>query len=97
MDLMTASRLDPVNGLDLAIDGRPLLGEKSQIFTLTSGKGGRESTDLIDTLGGRMIINLEDMRICVVTHSMNFMSPPLQWETFGLTLMEAVGAGLGWF
>ncbi len=61
------------------------------------GKGGKQENlqDLIDTLGANDYIQLRghaDLRD--VYPQYEFYVTASQWETFGLALMEAVGAGL---
>ena len=59
------------------------------------GKGGENLQDLIDTLGANDYIHLRgnaDLRDVYPQYELYVTTS--QWETFGLTLMEAVGAGL---
>ncbi|WP_083319681.1 glycosyltransferase [Streptococcus sp. HMSC064D12] len=61
------------------------------------GKGGEQENlqDLIDTLGANDYIKLRghaDLRDVYPQYELYVTTS--QWETFGLTLMEAVGAGL---
>ena len=61
------------------------------------GKGGEQENlqDLIDTLGAGDFIQLRghaDLRDVYPQYELYVTTS--QWETFGLTLMEAVGAGL---
>ena len=97
LSLMTASRLDPRKRLDLAIRAVTLAHQKSLTFALTSTVrwGARNLQDLIDTLGANDYIQLRghaDLRDVYPQYELYVTTS--QWETFGLTLMEAVGAGL---
>ena len=98
LSMMTASRLDPRKRIDLAIRAVALAHQKVpglqfHIF----GKGGEEPTlrqliqdfyadDYILLRGHADLDSLYPQFQVYVTTS--------QWETFGLTLMEAVGSGL---
>ena len=98
LSLMTASRLDPRKRLDLAIRAVALAHEKEpNLHFDIYGKGGEQENlqDLIDTLGAGDFIQLRghaDLREVYPQYELYVTTS--QWETFGLTLMEAVGAGL---
>ena len=96
---MTASRLDPRKRLDLAIRAVALAHQKepkTSFLTSTVKVGEQENLqDLIDTLGANDYIKLRghaDLRDVYPQYELYVTTS--QWETFGLTLMEAVGAGL---
>ena len=97
---MTASRLDPRKRLDLAIRAVALAHQKEPNLRFDIyGKGGEQENlqDLIDTLGANDYIKLRghaDLRDIYPQYELYVTTS--QWETFGLTLMEAVGAGLAW-
>lgn len=98
LSLITASRLDPRKRLDLAIRAVALAHEKEpNLHFDIYGKGGEKENlqDLIDTLGAGDFIQLRghaDLREVYPQYELYVTAS--QWETFGLTLMEAVGAGL---
>lgn len=98
LSLMTASRLDPRKRLDLAIRAVTLAHQKEPNLRFDIyGKGGEQENlqDLIDTLGANDYIQLRghaDLRDVYPQYELYVTTS--QWETFGLTLMEAVGAGL---
>ena len=98
LSLMTASRLDPRKRLDLAIRAVTLAHQKEPNLRFDIyGKGGEQENlqDLIDTLGANDYIQLRghaDLREVYPQYELYVTAS--QWETFGLTLMEAVGAGL---
>ena len=98
LSLMTASRLDPRKRLDLAIRAVALAHQKEPNLRFDIyGKGGEQENlqDLIDTLGANDYIQLRghaDLRDVYPQYELYVTTS--QWETFGLTLMEAVGAGL---
>ena len=98
LSLMTASRLDPRKRLDLAIRAVALAHQKEPKLRFDIyGKGGEQENlqDLIDTLGANDYIKLRghaDLRDVYPQYELYVTTS--QWETFGLTLMEAVGAGL---
>ena len=91
---MTASRLDPRKRLDLAIRAVALAHEKEpNLHFDIYGKGGEQENlqDLIDTLGAGDFIQLRghaDLREVYPQYELYVTAS--QWETFGLTLMEAV-------
>ena len=98
LSLMTASRLDPRKRLDLAIRAVALAHqiEPNLRFDIY-GKGGEQENlqELIDTLGANDYIKLRghaDLQEIYPQYELYITTS--QWETFGLTLMEAVGAGL---
>lgn len=98
LSLMTASRLDPRKRLDLAIRAVALAHQKEPNLRFDIyGKGGEQENlqELIDTLGANDYIKLRghaDLREIYSQYELYVTTS--QWETFGLTLMEAVGAGL---
>lgn len=98
LSLITASRLDPRKRLDLAIRAVALAHQKEPNLRFDIyGKGGEQENlqDLIDTLGANDYIQLRghaDLRDVYPQYELYVTTS--QWETFGLTLMEAVGAGL---
>lgn len=98
LSLMTASRLDPRKRLDLAIRAVALAHQKEPNLRFDIyGKGGEQENlqELIDTLGANDYIQLRghaDLQEIYSQYELYVTTS--QWETFGLTLMEAVGAGL---
>ena len=98
LSLMTASRLDPRKRLDLAIRAVALAHQKEPNLRFDIyGKGGEQENlqELIDTLGANDYIKLRghaDLQEIYPQYELYVTTS--QWETFGLTLMEAVGAGL---
>ena len=98
LSLMTASRLDPRKRLDLAIRAVALAHQKEPNLRFDIyGKGGEQENlqELIDTLGANDYIKLRghaDLQEIYSQYELYVTAS--QWETFGLTLMEAVGAGL---
>lgn len=98
LSMMTASRLDPRKRIDLAIRAVALAHQKVPALKFhIFGKGGEEPTlrqliqdlyadDYILLRGYADLDSLYPQFQVYVTTS--------QWETFGLTLMEAVGSGL---
>lgn len=96
--LMTASRLDPRKRLDLAI--RVVATAHLTLPDLRFdiyGKGGEEDNlqNLIQELGEQDYIHLRGHANLeqIYPHYQAYLTTS-QWETFGLTLMEAAGAGL---
>jgi accessory Sec system glycosylation protein GtfA len=96
--LMTASRLDPRKRLDLAIRvvATAHLTMPDLRFDIY-GKGGEEDNlqNLIQELGAQDYIHLRghaDLQQIYPCYQAYLTTS--QWETFGLTLMEAAGAGL---
>lgn len=98
LSLITASRLDPRKRLDLAIRAVALAHQKEPNLSFDIyGKGGEQENlqELIDTLEANDYIKLRghaDLRDIYPQYELYITTS--QWETFGLTLMEAVGAGL---
>lgn len=98
LSLMTASRLDPRKRLDLAIRAVALAHQKEPNLSFDIyGEGGEQENlqELIDTLGANGYIQLRghaDLQEIYSQYELYVTTS--QWETFGLTLMEAVGAGL---
>ena len=95
---MTASRLDPRKRLDLAIRvvATAHLTMPDLRFDIY-GKGGEEDNlqNLIQELGAQDYIHLRghaDLQQ-IYPYYQAYLTTS-QWETFGLTLMEAAGAGL---
>lgn len=96
--LMTASRLDPRKRIDLAI--RVVAQAHEQLPALQFdiyGKGGEADNlqNLIQELGAQDYIHLRghaDLQQIYPRYQAYLTTS--QWETFGLTLMEAAGAGL---
>ena len=90
--------MDPRKRLDLAVRAVALAHEKKpNLHFDIYGKGGEQENlqDLIDTLGAGDFIQLRgnaDLREVYPQYELYVTAS--QWETFGLTLMEAVGAGL---
>ena len=96
--LMTASRLDPRKRIDLAI--RVVAQAHEQLPALRFdiyGKGAEEDNlkNLIQELGAQNYIHLRGHANLeqIYPHYQAYLTTS-QWETFGLTLMEATGAGL---
>lgn len=96
--VLTASRLDPRKRIDLAI--RVVAQAHEQLPTLQFdiyGKGGEADNlrHLIQELEAQDYIHLRGHANLeqIYPHYQAYLTTS-QWETFGLTLMEAVGAGL---
>lgn len=96
--VITASRLDPRKRIDLAI--RVVAQAQKRLPALQLdiyGKGGEEDNlrHLIQELEAQDYIHLRghaDLKR-IYPHYQAYLTAS-QWETFGLTLMEAAGAGL---
>lgn len=96
--VITASRLDPRKRIDLAV--RVVAQAHKHLPTLQFdiyGKGGEEDNlrHLIQELEAQDYIHLRghaDLKQ-IYPHYQAYLTAS-QWETFGLTLMEAAGAGL---
>lgn len=96
--MLTASRLDPRKRIDLAI--RVVAQAHEQLPTLQFdiyGKGGEADNlrHLIQELAAQDYIHLlghADLQQIYPCYQAYLTTS--QWETFGLTLMEAAGAGL---
>ncbi len=96
--MLTASRLDPRKRIDLAIRVVAQAHENSQPFSLIF-MGRVEKPDnlrhLIQELAAQDYIHLRghaDLQQIYPRYQAHLTTS--QWETFGLTLMEAAGAGL---
>lgn len=98
LSLITASRLDPRKRLDLAIRAVALAhDEEPNLHFDIYGKGVEQENleQLIDDLGASRYIHLRGhANLQKVYPQYELYVTTSQWETFGLTLMEAVGAGL---
>lgn len=96
--LISASRLDYRKRLDLAIRAVALAHDKQPLLQFDIfGKGNQHDRlqDLIRSLGAEDYIHLRGYAKLeeVYPHYHAYITTS-QWETFGLTLMEAVGSGL---
>ena len=98
LSLITASRLDPRKRLDLAIRAVALAHDKvPNLHFDIYGKGVEQENleQLIDDLGAGSYIHLRGhANLQQIYPQYELYVTTSQWETFGLTLMEAVGAGL---
>ena len=98
LSLITASRLDPRKRLDLAIRAVALAHDKEPNLNFDIyGKGVEQENleHLIDDLGAGSYIHLRGhANLQKIYPQYELYVTTSQWETFGLTLMEAVGAGL---
>lgn len=98
LSLITASRLDPRKRLDLAVRAVALAHDKvSNLQFDIYGKGVEQENleHLIDDLGAGSYIHLRGhANLQQIYPQYELYVTTSQWETFGLTLMEAVGAGL---
>ena len=98
LSLITASRLDPRKRLDLAIRAVALAHDKEpNLHFDIYGKGVEQENleQLIDDLGAGSYIHLRGhANLQQIYPQYELYVTTSQWETFGLTLMEAVGAGL---
>lgn len=98
LSLITASRLDPRKRLDLAIKAVALAHDKvPNLHFDIYGKGVEQENleHLIDDLGAGSYIHLRGhANLQKIYPQYELYVTTSQWETFGLTLMEAVGAGL---
>lgn len=98
LSLITASRLDPRKRLDLAIRAVALAHDKEpNLHFDIYGKGVEQENleQLIDDLGAGSYIHLRGhANLQKIYPQYELYVTTSQWETFGLTLMEAVGAGL---
>ena len=98
LSLITASRLDPRKRLDLAIRAVALAHDKvPNLHFDIYGKGVEQENleHLIDDLGTGSYIHLRGhANLQKIYPQYELYVTTSQWETFGLTLMEAVGAGL---
>lgn len=96
--LITASRLDPRKRLDLAVRAVALAHDKVPDLQFDIyGKGVEQENleHLIDDLGAGSYIHLRGhANLQQIYPQYELYVTTSQWETFGLTLMEAVGAGL---
>ena len=98
LSLMTASRLDPRKRIDLAIRAVALAHQRVPTLQFhIFGKGGEEPTlrQLIQDLHADDYILLRghaDLESIYPQYQVYITTS--QWETFGLTLMEAIGSGL---
>lgn len=98
LSLITASRLDPRKRLDLAIRAVALAHDKEpNLHFDIYGKGVEQENleQLIDDLGAGSYIHLRGhANLQQIYPQYELYVTTSQWETFGLTLMEAAGAGL---
>ena len=98
LSLITASRLDPRKRLDLAIRAVALTHDKvPNLHFDIYGKGVEQENleQLIDDLGAGSYIHLRGhANLQKIYPQYELYVTTSQWETFGLTLMEAAGAGL---
>lgn len=98
LSLITASRLDPRKRLDLAIRAVALAHDKvPNLHFDIYGKGVEQENleHLIDDLGAGSYIHLRGhANLQKIYPQYELYVTTSQWETFGLTLMEAAGAGL---
>ena len=98
LSLITASRLDPRKRLDLAIRAVALAHDKvPNLHFDIYGKGVEQENleHLIDDLGAGSYIHLRGhANLQQIYPQYELYVTTSQWETFGLTLMEAAGAGL---
>lgn len=98
LSLITASRLDPRKRLDLAVRAVALAHDKvPNLHFDIYGKGVEQENleHLIDALGAGSYIHLRGhANLQQIYPQYELYVTTSQWETFGLTLMEAVGAGL---
>ena len=98
LSLITASRLDPRKRLDLAIRAVALAHDKEpDLHFDIYGKGVEQENleHLIDDLGAGSYIHLRGhANLQQIYPQYELYVTTSQWETFGLTLMEAAGAGL---
>ena len=98
LSLITASRLDPRKRLDLAIRAVALAHDKEpDLHFDIYGKGVEQANleQLIDDLGAGSYIHLRGhANLQQIYPQYELYVTTSQWETFGLTLMEAAGAGL---
>lgn len=98
LSLITASRLDPRKRLDLAVRAVALAHDKvPNLHFDIYGKGVEQENleHLIDDLGAGSYIHLRGhANLQQIYPQYELYVTTSQWETFGLTLMEAVGAGL---
>ena len=98
LSLMTASRLDPRKRIDLAIRAVALAYQRVPALQFhIFGKGEEEPTlrQLIQDLHADDYILLQghaDLESLYPQYQVYVTTS--QWETFGLTLMEAIGSGL---
>ena len=98
LSLMTASRLDPRKRIDLAIRAVALAHQRVPALQFhIFGKGEEEPTlrQLIQDLHADDYILLQghaDLESLYPQYQVYVTTS--QWETFGLTLMEAIGSGL---
>ena len=91
LSLITASRLDPRKRLDLAVRAVALAHDKvPNLHFDIYGKGVEQ-----ENLGAGSYIHLRGhANLQQIYPQYELYVTTSQWETFGLTLMEAVGAGL---
>lgn len=98
LSLITASRLDPRKRLDLAIRAVALAHDKEPNLNFDIyGKGVEQENleQLIADLGAGSYIHLRGhANLQQIYPQYELYVTTSQWETFGLTLMEAAGAGL---
>lgn len=98
LSLITASRLDPRKRLDLAIRAVALAHDKvPNLHFDIYGKGVEQENleHLIDDLEAGSYIHLRGhANLQQIYPQYELYVTTSQWETFGLTLMEAAGAGL---
>ncbi|WP_295591847.1 glycosyltransferase [uncultured Streptococcus sp.] len=98
LSLITASRLDPRKRLDLAVRAVALAHDKvPNLHFDIYGKGVEQENleHLIEDLGASSYIHLRGhANLQQIYPQYELYVTTSQWETFGLTLMEAVGAGL---
>lgn len=98
LSLITASRLDPRKRLDLAIRAVALAHDKvPNLHFDIYGKGVEQENleHLIADLGAGSYIHLRGhANLQQIYPQYELYVTTSQWETFGLTLMEAAGAGL---
>lgn len=98
LSLITASRLDPRKRLDLAVRAVALAHDKVPNLHFDIYGNGVEQENLehlIDDLGAGSYIHLRGhANLQQIYPQYELYVTTSQWETFGLTLMEAVGAGL---
>lgn len=98
LSLITASRLDPRKRLDLAVRAVALAHDKvPNLHFDIYGKGVEQENleQLIDDLGAGSYIHLRGhANLQKIYPQYELYVTTSQWETFGLTLMEAAGAGL---
>ncbi|KXT74719.1 Poly(glycerol-phosphate) alpha-glucosyltransferase GftA [Streptococcus sp. DD10] len=96
--IISASRLDPRKRLDFAIRAVALAHEKEPRLQFDIfGRGSQQDQlqALIHELGAQDYIHLRGYaKLEEVYPTYHVYLTTSQWETFGLTLMEAIGAGL---